>query len=415
MENENFYVHLTSNVTPTSPDQLGNSIGNYVTRLNRRLNLNEDWEVGVTDISYTKSWYNIFSDQTLLIIDENNQITNMVQQLPAGNYEEIDELVSAINKILQDTTSEGVAYPPQLLYHKQSNKIKIRLGAKSDGENFYLYPHFSKFLADFLGLTDSQGRQYSEFDNKQLEEQINIKAKGTVKPSVPQAPLINQSMPATQQPITTNTTSTHPITTTTLIFPTAPIITTTSNKSPIVTATTVTPSKTSTSEIGGNSVKPYTQIKKPRKLLPGDKVSEIAPHFPGICIIDGQLQSDQPLDVTNKRNVKVFVEGFKEVSLYGTIQSLYVYCNIIKPVLVGNFEAPLIRRVEIPHQKKFGETCEINYNQPQYYPLVSHEIDSIEVDIKDDTDRTIEFAFGRTAVTLHFRKKRKNVFEELFR
>jgi len=87
------------------------------------------------------------------------------------------------------------------------------------------------------------------------------------------------------------------------------------------------------------------------------------------------------------------------VSLYGTIQSLYVYCNIIKPVLVGNFEAPLIRRVEIPHQKKFGETCEINYNQPQYYPLVSHEIDSIEVDIKDDTDRTIEFAFGRTAVT----------------
>lgn len=35
---ENFYIHLNSDVHRTSPLQVGNSIGNFVTRLNRRYN-----------------------------------------------------------------------------------------------------------------------------------------------------------------------------------------------------------------------------------------------------------------------------------------------------------------------------------------------------------------------------------------
>ena len=128
----------------------------------------------------------------------------------------------------------------------------------------------------------------------------------------------------------------------------------------------------------------------------------------------------RPSRITSRSNVKRsiddnpfiethFVNGFREVVL-NPITSLYVYCYIIKPVNVGNIEAPLLRRVEIPNNILFGETVEIEYSNLQYHPLVSDEIDSIEFDIRDDTNRPIECAFGRTVNTLHFRKKSKNVF-----
>jgi hypothetical protein len=107
----------------------------------------------------------------------------------------------------------------------------------------------------------------------------------------------------------------------------------------------------------------------------------------------------------NEFENKTFVQGFGEVTLFGTIKSLFVYCNIIKPIIVSDTEVPLIRRVEIPSDKKFGQTVEINYSLPEYYPLVSHEFQSIEIDIKDDTNKKIEFAFGRVSIALRFRKK----------
>ena len=56
MEKDHFYIHLSSNVDKVSPLQVGNSIGNFVTHLSRKLELSDDWEVGLTDISYTKTW-----------------------------------------------------------------------------------------------------------------------------------------------------------------------------------------------------------------------------------------------------------------------------------------------------------------------------------------------------------------------
>ena len=49
MENEdNIYVHLPSNIMPNSPVQVGNTIGNYITRLPYKRNFSDEWEVGLT-------------------------------------------------------------------------------------------------------------------------------------------------------------------------------------------------------------------------------------------------------------------------------------------------------------------------------------------------------------------------------
>jgi hypothetical protein len=102
------------------------------------------------------------------------------------------------------------------------------------------------------------------------------------------------------------------------------------------------------------------------------------------------------------------------VQLDAAINALFVYCNIIEPVMVGNTFAQLLRPVEISHSLPFGGRQVTPYQNPYYIPLLFNEISKIEIDIQDDNNLPIRFAFGQTILTLHFRKKVKNVFESLY-
>jgi hypothetical protein len=94
-----------------------------------------------------------------------------------------------------------------------------------------------------------------------------------------------------------------------------------------------------------------------------------------------------------------FPVQFNATELY-----LLIYCNIVKPVMIRNIRTNLLRQVEIPRKYKFGDQCVLRYPEQFYYPVVSYEFESIEIDIKDDTDQRVLFDFGRSTVTLHFRK-----------
>src|SRR5258708_21991905 len=72
MNNDNFYITLPSNVRRTNPDQIANTVGNYITHLGTKLNLSNDWECALSEISYTFSFYNIIQDETIELIDEFN-------------------------------------------------------------------------------------------------------------------------------------------------------------------------------------------------------------------------------------------------------------------------------------------------------------------------------------------------------
>lgn len=106
--------------------------------------------------------------------------------------------------------------------------------------------------------------------------------------------------------------------------------------------------------------------------------------------------------------------GFNLVDITAGINSLYIYTDIIKPVLVGDAEVKLIRRVRIPSNTTFCQTIEIEYLAPQYYPLSLHEIENIEITIRDSTGREIDFREGPVDITLHFRKKIRYGFESIY-
>ena len=84
--------------------------------------------------------------------------------------------------------------------------------------------------------------------------------------------------------------------------------------------------------------------------------------------------------------------------------SLYVYCDIVEPQMVGNTIVPLLRTVHI--DGKHEDIMEKLYQSPHYVPINKKQIERISIEIHNDRDQLVPFDFGKVLVKLHFRKKR---------
>ena len=99
------------------------------------------------------------------------------------------------------------------------------------------------------------------------------------------------------------------------------------------------------------------------------------------------------------------IYGNRPVDLYAGYHTLYVYCDLVDYSVIGNSYQQLLRALEVPTNKDFGDQVVLTYTNPIYVPLLKNEFQSIEIDIKDETGKSLEFEFGRVIVVLHFRKK----------
>jgi hypothetical protein len=100
--------------------------------------------------------------------------------------------------------------------------------------------------------------------------------------------------------------------------------------------------------------------------------------------------------------------GDRPVDIEGGLHALYVYCDAVECVAVGDTLAPLLRIVTIKGPR--GEMTYIQYDEPRYIPLQKKNFDSIEMDIRDDMGNAIPFDSGKLIVTLHFRRVRDSYF-----
>ena len=87
------------------------------------------------------------------------------------------------------------------------------------------------------------------------------------------------------------------------------------------------------------------------------------------------------------------------------IHSLYVYCDLIEPRVVGDVLAPLLRIV--PVTGKHGETVMKSYENVHYIPLQRRAFENVEIDIRDRAGKSVPFERGTLNVTLHFRRRRR--------
>ena len=99
---------------------------------------------------------------------------------------------------------------------------------------------------------------------------------------------------------------------------------------------------------------------------------------------------------------KTLMTGERVEDFGNEIQTVYVYCDILQNVPVGDTEAPLLRVVSATG--KAGDVIHRTFLAPRYLPVRNMEFDTIEIDIRDSFGKPIPFDSGSLNVTLHFRK-----------
>ena len=92
------------------------------------------------------------------------------------------------------------------------------------------------------------------------------------------------------------------------------------------------------------------------------------------------------------------------VNLNRIINTLYVYSDVIEPQIVGDSYVPLLRSV-VDNSGEAGEMACVSFTNVHYKNISRGMFHEIEVNITDDTGRTVPFEGGRVTVKLHFKKK----------
>jgi hypothetical protein len=102
------------------------------------------------------------------------------------------------------------------------------------------------------------------------------------------------------------------------------------------------------------------------------------------------------------------IDGKRMIDMQRGFYSLFVYCDLVEPVLVGDMKAPLLRTVHI--KGKDGEMINKIFQNVQYAPLQKKHFETIEINIRDDAGKPVPFERGRVIVTLHFKQKKPSFF-----
>lgn len=96
-------------------------------------------------------------------------------------------------------------------------------------------------------------------------------------------------------------------------------------------------------------------------------------------------------------------KGELEVSLLRGINNIFIYCDLLEPIRVGNTLAPLLRTISY-NSKQYGEMIHVNYTNPMYVKVNKSYVDTVEVMMCDAIGKVVPFSEGLTIVVLHFKR-----------
>ena len=76
--------------------------------------------------------------------------------------------------------------------------------------------------------------------------------------------------------------------------------------------------------------------------------------------------------------------------------------SLVEPQVVGDDKVSLLKVVK--HSGEFGENVNISFPNLQYVPVSVKSFETIEIDIKDDTQKKVPFQSGEVIVMLHYER-----------
>ena len=83
-----------------------------------------------------------------------------------------------------------------------------------------------------------------------------------------------------------------------------------------------------------------------------------------------------------------------------TGSTIYVYCDIVEPQIVGDTSAQLLKI--IPVQGKFGDIIAKTFTNIQYVPIRTKSFEVVKVLFRNDTGDPVPFERGKVVITLQF-------------
>jgi len=127
---------------------------------------------------------------------------------------------------------------------------------------------------------------------------------------------------------------------------------------------------------------------------------------PALATILGVGVNQNPLRLKDDDTLKWISANVSDITL--GINYIVLYCDLLEHVLVGDTKVPLLRIFDAKGNN--GEMLHHSYDEPRYIPLQKKNVNSIEMDLRDDFGNPISFKNGKLVVTLHFRLAKKAYF-----
>jgi len=88
---------------------------------------------------------------------------------------------------------------------------------------------------------------------------------------------------------------------------------------------------------------------------------------------------------------------------------MYIYCDILEHVTVGDTKASLLRIVDKP-RKQHGNVHR-HFDPILYVPLQKKNFDTVEINIMTDSGQPVPFRFGKSFVVLECRRVLRSYLE----
>ena len=95
---------------------------------------------------------------------------------------------------------------------------------------------------------------------------------------------------------------------------------------------------------------------------------------------------------------------FGPVDLKAGYSNMFIYTDIVRPRIVGDTRANVLRTVGIP-KADFGENISVEFKRLDFLDLSLLEFDKIRITFNYDDGRPVPFKFGRTIVQLIFKRE----------
>lgn len=101
------------------------------------------------------------------------------------------------------------------------------------------------------------------------------------------------------------------------------------------------------------------------------------------------------------------LEADNIIDIFGQIHIIYIYSDIVSPIIVGSERVPLLQMFTLDHPNRAnlepGSQNRITFQSPIYVPISRKTFETINIEVRDDSGELIQFETGKTLATLHIR------------